>query len=133
MNTLKEVKVKIFKWVFLLFTVVSLISLFVLNEPKKFFIGLLFGTLISILNFIELSKTIERAVTMPPAKAQVYSTIRYFIRYFIMGVVLFVSLKADYINVMGTVIGLLLIKLVVLTTNLLNDKEYYKNIFRKEG
>ncbi|BEP30244.1 hypothetical protein HLPR_25750 [Helicovermis profundi] len=133
MNEIKKLQANIFKWVILLFTISSVLTLVFINDPKRFIIGLLFGTLISALNFIELSKTIEKAVTMDPAKAQLFSSLRYFVRFIITGVVLFVSIKASYINVLGTIVGLLLIKLVILITNLLNNKEYYKNIFRKEG
>jgi hypothetical protein len=44
-----------------------------------------------------------------------------------------VSINSPDINVLGTIIGLLMIKLVILQRDLLNDKQYFKNIFmRKE-
>jgi hypothetical protein len=54
------------------------------------------------------------------------------LRYVIYGVVLWVSIQADYIHVLGTVVGLLLIKVVLFTTNLFNDKHYFLNIFRRK-
>ncbi len=81
---------------------------------------------------MELSKTLSRAVQLPPDKAQSYTTRKYFLRYVIYGVVLWVSIQADYIHVLGTIVGLLLIKVVLLTTNLFNDKHYFLNIFRRK-
>lgn len=69
---------------------------------------------------------------MPPKKANSYATRHYFIRFVISGVVLFISIQAPYINIFGTIIGLLLIKFVIYFTNLFNDKEYFKNIIRRK-
>lgn len=86
-----------------------------------------------MLNFRALALTLEKAVSMPSAKAQVYASSRYFIRFLTNGIVIFVSIRADYINVIGTIIGLIIIKLVVLGTNLFDDMSYFKKIFtRKE-
>jgi len=128
-----ELQVRIIKIVLLTLAVLSLIALILADNPKIWIAGLVFGGLIGILNFIQLAKTLERAVTMPLGKAQGYATANYFVRYAIMGVVLFVSLKADYIHTLGTLAGLVSIKFIILVTNLFNDKAYYKRIFaRKE-
>lgn len=96
-------------------------------------LGLVFGTLISMLNFRALALTLEKAVTMDPRRAQIYASSRYFIRFMTTGIVLFISIKANYLNVLGTIIGLFLIKIVILATNLFNDISYFKKIFiRKE-
>ncbi len=103
-----------------------------LDDPIKYVLGLLFGAAIGILNFVELAKTLSRAVELSPQKAQSYTTRKYFIRYVIYGVVLWVSIQADYIHVLGTIVGLLLIKVVLFTTNLFNDRHYFLNIFRRK-
>jgi hypothetical protein len=69
---------------------------------------------------------------MNPNQAQSYATRKYFLRYGISGVVLLISIKASYISVVGTIIGLLLLKFVIMFTNLFNDKEYFKRIIGKE-
>ena len=56
-------------------------------------LGLVFGTLIAILNLKLLALTINKAVSMPSTKAQIYSSSQYLIRMVIMAVVLFVSTK----------------------------------------
>ncbi|MBS7525817.1 ATP synthase subunit I [Fusibacter paucivorans] len=103
-----------------------------LEAPLAFVYGLVFGSAISALNFVELGNTLRRAVTMSPAKAQGYATRKYFVRYIVTGVVLYVSIVAPYINVLGTIIGMTIIKFIIFATNLFNDKQYYKNIFKRK-
>ena len=81
-----------------------------------------FGTLIAILNLRLLAITINKTVSMPSTKAQIYSSSQYLIRMAIMAVVLFVSAKAPHLNIIGTAIGLLSTKFVILTQKLLIEK-----------
>ncbi len=132
MNQVRDLERQTLKFAFI-GTLIASILLFVLfDEPTKYVLGLLFGSAIGVLNFMELSKTLSRAVEFSPEKAQSYTTRKYFLRYVIYGVVLWVSIQADYIHVLGTIVGLLLIKVVLLTTNLFNDKHYFLNIFRRK-
>ena len=66
--------------------------------------------------------TINKTVSMPSTKAQIYSSSQYLIRMAIMAVVLFVSAKAPHLNIVGTAIGLLSTKFVILTQKLLIEK-----------
>ncbi len=128
----RDLQKKLIKWVIITDIILILISLIFFENPMTWISGLVFGGAIGILNFMELGRTLETAVTMTPSKAQAYAASKYFVRYIITGVVIFVSLKADYINTLGTVIGLLLIKIIIISTNLFNDKEYFKNIFKRK-
>lgn len=92
------------------------------NLNKSMILGLIFGTIIAILNFRLLAITVEKAVTMPPNKAQIYSSIRYILRMTIVGVVLLVSAKAPHLNIFGVAIGLVSPKFVILARKLLIDK-----------
>ena len=89
---------------------------------KSMLLGLLFGTIIAVLNFRLLALTIEKSVSMPQSKAQVYSAGRYILRMTIVGVVLLVSAKAPHINIIGVAIGLVSPKFVILARKLLIDK-----------
>ena len=89
---------------------------------KSMLLGLLFGTIIAVLNFKLLALTIEKSVSMPQSKAQVYSASRYILRMIIVGVVLLVSAKAPHINIIGVAIGLVSPKFVILARKLLIDK-----------
>jgi hypothetical protein len=48
------------------------------------------------------------------------------------GVVIFVAVKVPHLHVIGTVLGMLLIKLSIMITNLFNDKQFYINIFKRK-
>jgi hypothetical protein len=105
---------------------------FFTKSAKALTIGLAFGASIGMLGFIDLSHTLQRAVQKGPAKAQSYTVRKYFMRYIMTGVVLYIAVVAPYINVIGTLIGLLLIKFAIMITNLFNDKEFYKNIIQRK-
>lgn len=89
---------------------------------KPMLLGLLFGTMIAMLNFRLLAITINKSVTMPVSKAQIYSSAQYMMRMLITGVVIFVSVKAPHLHVIGVAIGLLSPKFVILAKALLIDK-----------
>jgi ribose/xylose/arabinose/galactoside ABC-type transport system permease subunit len=127
-----DLQLKLYKYTLLAALVISVLVFFIIQNPVPMIYGIIFGTLISILSFRILALTLEKAVKMPPARAQIYAMSRYFLRMIIYGVVLYISIRADYINVMGTIIGLLIIKVVILITNLLNDISFYKKIFRRK-
>lgn len=97
----------------------------------RIFAGFTFGVIFSILNFRLLALTIERAVTMNPRKAAAYSLSRYFIRYFLAGLVIIVSLKSNYINTAGTIAGILLIKIIVLVNNIVDGRRMLKKTIRR--
>jgi len=134
MNELKKLQFNIIRKVIIVdFFVIALFLLFS-KDYMPLVMGVVFGTAIGLLNFMQLGNTLERAVKMPPTKASSFTTAKYFIRYLIVAIVLFVSVKSPQVNILGTVIGLVLIKFVILFTNLFNDKNFYRNIFkRREG
>lgn len=102
--------------------IVIILLLITSTFSKPMFLGLLFGTMIAILNFRLLAITIQKSVTMPASKAQIYSSAQYMMRMLITGVVIFVSVKAPYLHVIGVAIGLLSPKFVILAKTLLIDK-----------
>ena len=102
--------------------IVLAILLITSNFNKPMLLGLLFGTIIAILNFKLLAISVEKSVTMPQNKAQIYFSSRYVIRMIIVGVVLFVSATADHLNIIGVAIGLVSPKFVILARKLLIDK-----------
>ncbi|GAU75714.1 ATP synthase subunit I [Fusibacter sp. 3D3] len=131
-KTLKNLENSIIKYMLFADIAIMILSFFLVDEPIPFIVGLVFGSAVSALNFKELAVTLKRAVTMPPAKAQTFATTKYFLRYIVTAVVIFVSIVAPYINVIGTIVGLIMIKFIILATNLFNDKHYYQNIFKRK-
>lgn len=128
-----DIQARTVKWSLAAMAILAAPAFLFLKNPLAFLYGLVFGGLIGILNFLELARTLERAVAMPVARAKSYTAVKYFLRYIIMALVLFVSVKADYINIIGTILGLLLVKFVVLATNLFDDRRFYQNILKRKG
>jgi hypothetical protein len=106
---------------------VLMLFAFTTAEPIKFVLGVIFGGLYSILNFKVMQLTCEKAVKMPPAKAQNYIQARYFLRYFITGVVIYVAIMNPWVNVVGVFLGLIAIKLSIYLNEILSRKSVSAN------
>ena len=133
MEDITTTQKSIAKRVFVVNTLAALLGFFFIKPFMPFLTGIFFGTAIAILNFRLLYLTIDRAVKMHPERPRKYTVSRYMIRYVLTAMVILVSLRSPVINALGSVIGLLTIKGVILQRDLLNDKRYFKNIFsRKE-
>lgn len=133
MDSTKSLQNKIIKYAIGFAVILTLIFYFGFKEEStRLILGLLLGLSISVLNFIELANTLSRSVKMSPDKAQSYTVRKYFIRYIINAAAIFVAVTAPYIHVIGAVIGMLLIKLVIIITNLFSDKKFYMNIIKRK-
>ncbi|MBU5427840.1 ATP synthase subunit I [Tissierella pigra] len=109
--------------------VLSLIStgviLFIFKDWKPIALGLIFGTIISILTFKLLHNAVNKSVTMPPRMANAYSVGQYTGRFLIYGAVLVVAALANYLNFLSTFIGLIMIRIVI-SGSLILDREFLK-------
>ena len=85
-------------------------------------LGLIFGTIIAILNLRLLAISVTKTIAKPPTRAHIYSSSQYLIRMATMAVVLFISAKAPHLNIVGTAIGLLSTKFVILAQKLIIEK-----------
>lgn len=126
-NLSYEIK-RITKGIFFYYLVISIIMVILSSFTKDMLLGLLFGCIIAVLNFRLLAITIQKSVDMPPAKAQVYSGLQYSLRMFVIAIVLFVSVKAPHLNVVGVALGLLGPKFIILF-----DKFVIQKFSRKEA
>lgn len=108
--------------------VAGLLSFFISKEPIPIILGVVFGSIIAILNFRLLAITMEKAVQYSPGKATAYTSSRYLIRMFIVAVVVFVSVKNPNINVIGTIIGLISTQIVIFIKKLLISKINRKGV-----
>ena len=102
--------------------IVLAIFLIIYALDVKMFLGLMFGTIIAILNIILLAKSIEKSVTMPVNKAQIYTTSTYLLRMLIVAIVLIVSVKASHLSLIGVVIGLISPKFSILVKPFIMNK-----------
>lgn len=101
------------------------ISFFMFDRPQEIVQGYVFGTIISVLGFILMERTLNRAVKMNPGKASGYTVLHFFLRYIIYFVVLLIAAIADYLNFPATVLGLLIIKFTILFSTFF-DKDFMK-------
>ena len=108
-----DIIIKIFKRVIVISFFLIGIAFIVFNQPNPIISGYIFGALISMVSLKLLDNTINKSISMTPAKASGYSTVHYLLRYFIYFVVLSISAIADYLNFPATVIGLLVVKFVI--------------------
>ena len=120
MDELFATKLKIVRNAIFMMATAALISIFSYDGWTEFVTGIVFGLLISILCFELLSSAVVKAVNLPPEKAQIYAGTRYVIRLVIYAAVIFISIRADYINVVGTILGLSSIKLSIVISGALD-------------
>jgi hypothetical protein len=113
-----EMILNIIKVMVIVFVFIVIVAFLTHTFSKELLCGLAFGSIFSILNLRLLSLTLEKAVTMNPGNAQGYVLSRYIVRLIITAFVLIISLKGTYINIIGTIIGLLLPKISILIVNL---------------
>ncbi|MEA3423798.1 MAG: ATP synthase subunit I [Bacillota bacterium] len=132
---MQEVRKLVFKTIKLsILSALGLIvaSYFVFADSMPIIRGIVFGALLGVLNFYDLSLTLIKSSSMNSGKARNFVTAKYMFRYVVVGIVLLVSIKADYIHVLGTIAGLLLNKFVIIFTNLFNDKNFFMNIIKRK-
>jgi len=84
--------------------------------------GILFGLLFSLLKLGLMHVTFHKAVKMSEARAKVYATTHYVIRYILTGIVLLVAALEPSINLLGVILGLISMKAAA-----------YMQIGRKKG
>lgn len=113
---------KVTKGVIVLDVMLMIVLLIASTFNKPIVLGIIFGSIIGVLNFRLLAITIEKSITMPVNKAQIYTSSRYVLRMIIAGIVLIVSAKATYLSIVGVAVGLLSPKFVILAKTLLIDK-----------
>ncbi len=131
MDATRDLQIRIFKSFLIFNGCIGIVGSFFIKPPLPFILGLVFGSLIAILNFRLAALALEKAMTFTPRRAEVHVASRYMIRYFIIAVVFFVSIKVDHINLLGTFIGIITFKFVILYKEVFGNKEFIKKILRR--
>ena len=117
----------IIKKTLILALIIMGIILIAAKEPKPYILGLIFGTLIGILTFLLMDKSVKKAAYMNPDGAYNYTVRQYFIRMSIYAIILIIAATADYLSFLATAIGLLLIKTTIIS---LAIWDYLSNKFK---
>lgn len=112
-----------------IYAIIIIVMSFIFSKaPFPIILGIVFGSIIAILNFRLLALTMEKAVDLPPGKAQAYTASRYMVRMFIVAAVIFVSVKNPSIHVLGTILGLVSTQIVIFVKKLLMTKITRKGV-----
>ena len=117
----------IIKRTFILALIIIGIIFITVKEAKPYVLGLIFGTLVGILTFLLMDKSVKRAVYLDPGRAYNYTVRQYFIRMSIYAIILIIAAMADYLSFLTTAIGLLLIKTTIIS---LSIWDYISNKFK---
>lgn len=97
------------------------------KAPLKYILGVTYGGIFSILNFRLMYLQVQKAIKMPSGKAQSYLQTRYFLRYSITGVVIYMALINPWLNIFGVFLGLIAVKLSVYLNEFLSKKSVSGN------
>ena len=112
-----------------IFDIVAVIVLMLISKfSMPMFVGIIFGSVIAVLNFRLLALTLEKAVNLPPGKAQAYTGVRYMIRLTITAAALIVSVKNPNLHIIGTAIGLISTQVVIFIKTLIASKFKRKEV-----
>lgn len=90
------------------------------NSILYWAVGVALGTAVSVLKVVMLEKTLNKAVDMSPEDAKNYTRSRYTFRMVLTIALVVVAIKIPYINVIGLIVGLLLIQPAVYIVNFIN-------------
>ena len=90
---------------------VEVIGIFFSENLLSYTLGLLAGTVISVLLIFHMAKTLDKALDMPQEKAAKYVRKQSFIRLFIMVLAMIAGLAVEWLNFITIVLGLLGLKL----------------------
>lgn len=106
----------------------SIISFFLVGNGATFVRGIIFGLIFSLLSFRLLELTLKKSVQMHPEAAKKYIFSQYSIRYLLTGLVIYISLTNPKINVVGTISGLLILKVVIVLSSIVSKKKEMNNV-----
>lgn len=92
---------------------------FIVAGYKSIGKGLVLGTLFSILNFVLISMAIPRQVGHSNQKSFIIALSSLLFRFVLMAVPLIIAVKWDQVDLIGVILGLLMIQVVILCEHLI--------------
>ncbi|MBN2282924.1 MAG: ATP synthase subunit I [Deltaproteobacteria bacterium] len=105
-------RIELGNWLILAFVV--LVSSIFLSIGMT--LGILFGGLISIVNFYWLARDLKKLFLIYADKAKPYIMLKFFLRFGVTGIALFVIVTQTPVSVIGLVIGLSLVVVNIIIT-----------------
>lgn len=110
----------------ILFFVASIVGIIV--SSPRFAMGIIFGGLIVTINFHLLYRTLKKALTPPHLASLRVVLSKYYIRFILSGLIIFVLISNHYVDPIGLFIGL---SVVVVSITLATMCEFKKLIFKE--
>jgi hypothetical protein len=110
----------------ILFFVTGIGGLFIASPD--FARGIIFGGLISTVNFHLLHRTLKRSLTPPYLSSHNVVIAKYYVRFIVSGFIIFVLISKHYVNPLGLFVGLSLVVISIVLGTMLE----FKKLFRKE-
>ena len=124
-----EIQQRLVKFVtranWILFFVVSIVGLVLL--PPDFARGIIFGGLIVTVNFHLLYRTLKKSLR--PSRLASHNVVlaKYYVRFCISGIIIFILISGHYVNPLGLIIGLsVVVASIILATMCELTKQIYK-------
>jgi len=112
----------------ILFFIASLLGCLIAS--KDFALGIIFGGLIVTVNFHLLYKTLKGAFTPPVVTSHHKILAKYYIRFVISGILIFILISGKFVNPLGLFIGLsVVVASIVLATCFEVKKIIFKEAF----
>jgi hypothetical protein len=106
-------------WVF--FLVASLAGFYI--AAPEFGRGIVFGGLIVTVNFHLLSRTLKKALRPPHLSSHHVVLAKYYIRFILSGIIIFVLISRHYVDPLGLVLGLSIVVASIIFATLCEIKK----------
>lgn len=97
--------------------------------PLDFAWGIIAGGLIVTVNFHLLYRTLKNALTPPYLASHHVVLAKYYLRFVVSGMIIFVLISRQWVNPIGLFIGLSVVVVSIMLATLLE----FKNLFLKEA
>lgn len=103
-----DIQKRLFRFVtrsnWVLFALATILGLIVL--PANYARGIFCGGLLVTINFHLLTRTLKKALTPPHLASHNVVLVKYYIRFFISGIIIFILIKSKFVHPIGLVMGL---------------------------
>jgi len=128
-KTITQRNIEIGNWVLL--GILLILSFLFLSG--RFTLGVLLGGLISIANFYWLSRDLRGSFMKHADRAKPFMMVKYYIRFIVTGIVLFVVITKTPADILGLLIGLSLVVINIIVTVISANVKNPLRRFRKKN
>lgn len=102
----------------LLISIAIIFTFVVFKNPKPYVLGILVGGIINISAFKLLELSTKKILKMNEVRAKIFTSINYFIRFILYGIVLIIAVKFKEVDFISTIIALFTVKIIIITDSI---------------